>query len=124
MPRSVGQVRLTTIIVLVTVVLAAWSVYPVLRLQYQHERERQSLAAELENLKVRNEELRAQVDVLQTPEGIEEIARESLGLVKPGEQAYVVTGGTIGETTATAGSDESGKKPLWQRVLDSVFGFD
>jgi len=113
----------TAAVVIATVVLAAWTIYPVFRLQYQHQREVQSLEQELEGLKSRNDELREQVDELKTPEGVEELARASLGLVKPGEQAYVVTGGTIGETSATV-SPADDAQPLWQRALDTVFGFN
>lgn len=106
----------------VTIVLAAWTVYPVLRIQYQHERELQTLQAELDGLKTRNETLREQVDRLKTPEGVEQAARESLGMVKPGEQAYVVTGGTLGETSATVLVDGESEPPLWQQALDALFG--
>jgi predicted RNase H-like nuclease (RuvC/YqgF family) len=99
-------------------------VYPVLRLQYQQEREVQSLEAELESVKSRNETLRSQVDELKTPEGIERLARDGLGLVKPGEQAYVVTGGSTGEATATVSAQRTVESSLWLEVLDTVFGFD
>lgn len=103
--------------------VAAWTVYPVLKLQYEHQRELHTLEAELESLKERNGELREEVDELKTPEGVEEIARKTLGLVKPGEQAYVVTGGSIGETSATPEPQDS-DEPMWQGVLDSLFGFN
>lgn len=103
--------------------LAAWTVYPVLRIQYQHERELQTLQGELDGLKSRNEVLREQVDELKTPEGVEQLARESLGMVKPGEQAYVVTGGALGDSSATVLAQQSAEAPFWQRVLDVLFGF-
>jgi len=106
-----------------TIVLAAWTVYPVLRIQYQHERELQTLQAELDGLKTRNETLRDQVDQLKTPEGVERAARESLGMVKPGEQAYVVTGGTLGETSSTVLVDGEPETTFWQQALDALFGF-
>ncbi len=98
-------------------------VYPVLRIQYQHERELQTLQSELDGLQSRNEDLREQVDELKTPEGVEQLARESLGMVKPGEQAYVVTGGEMGESSATVLAQQSAEAPFWQRALDVLFGF-
>ncbi len=95
-----------------------------LRLQYQQDRERQTLAAELAGLQERNSGLREQVEALKTPEGIEQAARESLGLVKPGEQAYVVTGGTSDETSVTAYDGVSAESSFLQRALDAVFGFN
>lgn len=106
------------------VILAAWSIYPVFKLQYEHKREVTTLEAELASLKERNGELRQEVDALQTPEGVEEVARETLGLVKPGEQAYVVTGGAADESTATVEPDEQKDAPLWQSMLDALFGLD
>lgn len=104
------------------IIVAAWSVYPVFRLQYEHQREVRTLEAELESLKDRNGELREEVDELKTPEGVEQLARETLGLVKPGEEAYVVTGGTIGETSGTVEPAGQTDEPMWQGVLDALFG--
>lgn len=108
---------------LAAIVISAWYVYPVFKLQYQHQHEVRTLEAELDSLKERNGELREEVDELKTPEGVEELARETLGLVKPGEQAYVVTGGVGDESTATVDAAQ-GEKPLWQGVLDTLFGLD
>lgn len=109
---------------MLAIVISAWFVYPVFRLQYQQRREVQTLQSELDSVKARNEELRAQIEALKTPQGIERLARENLGLVKPGEQAYVVTGGAAEEPTPTAYAQHTIDVPLWQRVLDAVFGFD
>jgi len=93
-------------------------------MQYEHQREVRTLEQELGNLKERNGELREEVDELKTPEGVEQLARDTLGLVKPGEQAYVVTGGTIGETSATVEANVEGEAPVWQGILDALFGLD
>lgn len=116
--------RLTTLIVIAAVVLAAWTVYPVFRLQYEHQRELDALESELSGLKERNEELRDEVEDLKTPEGVEQLARATLGLVRPGEDAYVVTGGAASETSATVITAEEVEGPLWQRALDSLFGLN
>lgn len=107
-----------------TLVVVAWSVYPVFRLQYEHRRELESLESELGGLKERNEQLRDEVEGLKTPEGVEALARASLGLVRPGEQAYIVTGGSSSEASAAAPPSEASGDPLWQRALDSLFGLD
>lgn len=95
-----------------------------LRIQYQQQREVQSLETELISLEDRNAELRQQVDELKTPEGVERVARESLGMVKPGEQAYVVTGGMSGETSVTVPGSADDTRSLARRILDAVFGFE
>ncbi|MDZ4655736.1 MAG: septum formation initiator family protein [Coriobacteriia bacterium] len=108
-------------------IAATWTLYPVLRLQYQQQREVASLETELAGLKARNTELSAQVDRLKTPEGVEEVARQSLGLVKDGEHAYVVTGKKNPDldpeaVDARTRSSEEERVPLWMKVLDAVFG--
>jgi hypothetical protein len=109
-------------------VVAAWSYYPVARLQYQEQRERSRLEVELEGLRERNGLLREQVDRLKTPEGVEEIARESLGLVMEGENLYVVLDGTETPTAAAVGPAtpqvDLPEPGLWQRALDMLFGFE
>ncbi len=107
---------------LAVLVLAAWTFYPALRVQYQESRERDRLAAELADLKDRNDALSAQVERLKTPEGVEELARENLGMVKEGEHLYVVLDP---EATATAGPpepDPEADDPFWVDLLDLVFG--
>lgn len=114
--------------IIVVLVAVAWSFYPVARLQYAEEREQARLEAELDGLKDRNAELREQVDRLKTPEGVEEIARENLGMVKEGENLVVVVDGT--ETCVepvTEPSTDCIPEPepsAWQRILDTVFGVE
>jgi cell division protein FtsL len=113
-----------TLVTLALLAVTAWSFYPAARIQYQEAREKARLEAELEVLQERNEELRTQVDRLKTPEGVEEVARESLGMVKDGEHAYVVTN-LLQETTNTAAACASISEPpptLTQSLLDSIFG--
>lgn len=123
---------LAPVSIAVLVIIAAWSFYPVARMQYREEREKQRLEAELSSLKERNSKLRAEVDRLKTPEGVEEVARESLGLVKEGENLYVVLDGEQTDATTTAAPDTAPttaditgmQASSWQRVLDMVFGFE
>ena len=107
-----------------------WYLYPLLRMHYAETSEVARLEKELDDLQDRNEQLRHDVERLQTPQGVEEAARESLGYVKPGENAYVVlapdrslleTADVVPDAEAYR---ESGSPPLWRRVLDFVFGVD
>lgn len=115
---------MTAALLIATLVLAAWTIYPVLRLQYQQQREVQTLQSELTGLKARNSELRTQVSELKTPQGVEKMARENLGLVKPGEKAYVVTGpGSEPTSTTDIVTEKQSKPPLYRQALDALFGF-
>jgi cell division protein FtsL len=110
--------------VLIVIAVAAWSLYPVARVQYQEERNRARLEAELEGLRERNADLRAQVDRLKTPEGVEEVARQDLGLVKEGENLYVVMDSETESATALTNPEPVLDDNAWLQVLDAVFGFD
>ena len=116
------------LLVVGSVVAMAVYLYPLIRMDYVSQREVERLEVQLTSLQDRNEDLREQVDRLKTPEGVEEAARENLGYVKPGENAYVVVeaGGSGEETgvlipvTETVLLDEP--VPWWRRWLDRIFG--
>lgn len=52
------------------------------------EREEARLEMTIQRLKAENATLRQQIEALQTDAYIEKVAREQLGLVKPGEMLY------------------------------------
>lgn len=112
--------------VFAVVALAAWMLYPVVRLQYEQHHQVASLQSELDGLKARNKTLRSQVGELKTPAGVEQAAREDLGYVKKGENAVVVTGkvatGTASASRAASSAAAAGDQPLLTRLLDAVFG--
>ncbi|MBE0417428.1 MAG: septum formation initiator family protein [Coriobacteriia bacterium] len=101
-----------------------WAFYPPLKIQYQESREQARLEAELASLKERNESLSVQVERLRTPEGVEEVARESLGMVKEGENLYVVIDPAEETSTLVPESSEEEAAPgsVWNGLLDLVFG--
>ncbi len=90
----------------------------------QEMREARQVNVELEQ---RNRQLRALVRHLETEEGVEEIARNKLGLVKPGEMAFVVSPApptrTIYETSLPEPEVEA--EPGWmERILDKLFAVE
>lgn len=86
------------------------------------------LESELAALENRNERLSKQVARLRTPEGVEDLARTQLGLVKKGEHAVVVEGLPASAAQTDTGpprvdsdyvdSTDSGQ---WSAFLDFVF---
>lgn len=60
--------------------------FRIVSLQNQLVRIRREIAA----MEARNEELEKQIEYLQSDEYIEKVAREKLGLVKPGETVYIM----------------------------------
>ena len=51
--------------------------------------EKQHIEQQLQELQQKNDELEQEKAKLQDPKNIENVAREQLGLVKPGEVPYV-----------------------------------
>ncbi len=127
---SFGLRRAKTLLaVAALLVFTIWCFYPVARVQYREQRERARLERELEALKASNAELRARVDRLKTPEGVEDVARRKMGYVREGEHAYVVTDWVTTESSATTLSRvrkraEPPPTPVMERILDAVFGVD
>ncbi len=95
--------------------------------------QRQQVAAaqaRLAELERQNELLRGQVAALSTPLEIERIARERLGLVREGEEAYVVlepaeTATVFPEDDLEPPAESTSPQPPWyQRVWDYLTGRD
>jgi cell division protein FtsB len=76
------------LLVVVVVLLAVFSVVPVRQFLAQRTQlgQLERRAAELEHS---NEELRSDIRRLHNPEYLERVARACLGMVKPGEVAFV-----------------------------------
>jgi cell division protein FtsB len=62
------------------------------KILYSKEAEMQKVQENIEEEKQTNEELKKQKDMLNSDEYSEKVAREKLGLVKPGERVFVDVG--------------------------------
>jgi len=56
----------------------------------QKEQAIRNVQAKIEEEKRLNEELKRQKEILNTDEYVERVAREKLGMVKPGEKIFIV----------------------------------
>lgn len=91
-PRQPPSVM--SLVLLVALGFVGYNLFFVCQLKQQEYEEKQ---AELDHVQddiyrceIRNKQLDAYVKHLKTDAGVEEIAREKLGLVSPGEMAFVV----------------------------------
>jgi len=132
-PLLVPRWWMLPIVILAVLAIFVATYYPVARVQYRETRERVRLEAELKALKARNARLRAAVDRLKTPEGVEDYARLQLGMVKKGEHVAVVIDGDETTQSATAApaaprvdSEEAAAPPVgpWTAFLDVVFAVE
>jgi cell division protein DivIC len=76
---------------------------------YRLEREASRLAQLQRDLEEQNAQLRAEIKALHTPDYVEKLAREQLGLVKPGETAFLIVQTPAPPPSATA--DSPGQRP-------------
>lgn len=58
---------------------------------YSLNRELAKLTNEIQAVELRNEQIRLDIERFSSPEHLERVAREELGLVKPGEMKYIIT---------------------------------
>jgi len=120
-------VLLVFAIITVVMVIVVHTLYPVARDYYAAMRENNRLEEEYRAIVERNEKIQRLIDALQTPEGIEDRARETFGWVLDGEKAVNIIGLDTGESsTGLPISIEPGsiraQETWWTRVLDFVFG--
>ena len=110
----------------------AFNVFPAAQDYYLQSRANDQLAAEYQAVLDRNAELEQHVAALQTDEGMEELAHESLGWVKDGEHSVSILtegsadpgSGTLSETGAIIEGSVPTPETWYSPVLDVVFGYE
>ena len=105
---------------LVVLVLAGILFVAVLptRTLLQQRRDTKAATAELRQLRERNERLEERARRLRDPREIEQLAREQYGLVRPGEEPYVV----LPAPPPPREEDESEDRNVLERAWDVVTG--
>lgn len=111
-PRWIGPVVAVGLVFVLAVVFrgAYWDVY-------QLRRETAELMREREMLRRQNAQLREEIRLLNTPEYIERIAREQLGLVRPDEMAIILVRPTPVSPPSPTPAPEPEAPPWWTRLL-------
>jgi cell division protein FtsL len=95
---------------------------------YQLNQQADALRAELVSLRAQNIELQNEIEQARTDGAIETIAREQLGLIKPGDHPIVVAAGDTPPTQTTtpprpaAAAPEQRLAPTWRQWWDYFFG--
>ena len=115
-PRWIVSLAVFGVVVVLAVVFgsAHWETY-------QLRREAGRLARERDDLRSQNIQLREEIRLLNTPEYVERIAREQLGLVKPGEVAVILVAPSPAPVApVVSGSGSKPAEPLpdpwWTRL--------
>ena len=79
---------LAKLLLLLLLAAVAWELYGLRGKVAGAQAERDALSARVEALRQENERLSADIDAGTTPEKIEEIARDELGMLSPGEYLF------------------------------------
>ncbi len=89
---GLGNLRITPkaiVLAVLVLLLIGLNVRPIQEI-YRQSKEAAELEKDLTSLKSENEQLRTEIERLNTDAYIEQQARARLGLIKPGEKAYVI----------------------------------
>ena len=92
---------------------------------YQLNQQADALRAEVVNLRNQNIDLQQQIEQARTDSAIETIAREQLGLIKPGDHPIVVVSQQQQKqnTSAPAPAPPApAPRPTWRQWWDYLFG--
>lgn len=94
---------------------------------YRLNREADRLRGEVVVLRADNVRLQQQIEAARTDAAIETIAREQLGLVRPGDKPLVLLDGDAGTPATSAGQSAASASappppPVWRQWWDLFFG--
>jgi hypothetical protein len=114
---------------ILVLVIGGLILYPVARDLYCSERAKARVDTEREAIVDRNEAVQDQIDSIQTPEGIEDRAREQFGWVRDGEEAVNITGLQASDSStilpdAIAPGSILPYSDWWTQALDAFFGYE
>ncbi len=89
---------------------------------YRLNQQADALRAEISGLKAQNVQLQGQIEQARTDTAIETIAREQLGLVKPGDHPLVlVSDGSTRAASPTEAPAPPPPEPVWRQWWDYFF---
>jgi cell division protein FtsL len=91
---------------------------------YQLNRQAEELRGQITGLQAQNVQLQQQIEQARTDAAIETIAREQLGLIRPGDHPLVLVsdGSTSSAPPATAQSAPVAPEPTWRQWWNYFFG--
>jgi len=123
--RKTGAVSIVTLLLLVGVAVVFSNVFPFRQILAQQElvvQKEQTLAV----LEAENARLTSAADYLQTDQGVEKIARQDFGYVRPGEVAFVVVAPPDEAEFVPPAAEpiEELDRAWWQGIWDFLTGRD
>jgi cell division protein FtsB len=117
--RSIGQGRLMIIVCMIAATFVVF--FPARQLVAQRTNY-EDLQTRLAQLDMQNKRLSNDIARLQNPDELEVLARERLGLVKPGEHVYLFVSPDATPVPPPVPTLPA-HKPVWSRVWSAVAAF-
>jgi len=117
------RLPLTSLLVGAVALIAVYFAYTTARnvvQNYQLSQQEQQVRAGIAQLDQDQRQLAAVRDYLKSDEYVEDVARRTLGLVKPGETLVIVSGTSpTPEPTATPGMRATAEPAWWKRLFEA-----
>lgn len=90
---------------------------------YQLNQQADALRTDIVNLRSNNVQLQQQIEQARTDTAIETIAREQLGLIKPGDHPIVLVNNAASTSASQAQPAPAppAQKPVWRQWWDTFF---
>jgi cell division protein FtsL len=89
---------------------------------YRLNQEADGLRSEIVGLRAENIQLQQQIEQARTDAAIESIAREQLGLIKPGDHPLVLVESGAAPVSTPAPAPTPPPRPIWRQWYDYFFG--
>ena len=120
-----GRPGLLVLFLLPTLAYAGYSVADRWYQSYLLAQEEEALRIEIAELRRDNVRLQAELVHARSDQYVESVAREQLGLVKPGDRPFVLVGPPSAvrpDATPVAAPAPRPEKDGWRKLLDALFG--
>jgi cell division protein FtsL len=91
---------------------------------YRLNQDADALRSEIVQLRQENIDLQRKIEVARTDSAIESIARQQLGLIKPGDKPLVIAGSTASAPASPqpAAQPQPPEVPIWRQWWNYFFG--
>ena len=113
--RRLYSIPALAVLLLITVMLVRGA-YSILLTERESARDARLLELEVASLSEREDELKAAIEKLQTPEGVEEEIKSKYNVARAGEMVAVIVDGPENKATTT---EEEGSwwRDLWSAII-------
>lgn len=118
--KSYKDIFFSTILILFVLIVIGFLIFSSIKINQRRGEltsRIETLKKEIQILEQKNLELKTKVSQTETEDYLEKVAKETLGLKKPGEEVVVITQEQEGE------KEEIKEKSFWEKILEKIRTF-